>query len=371
MRIGFDAKRVYQNTTGLGNYSRMVLKSLAENFPEHQYFLFSAASKQKITLNIAASTRDFFYNGSLKAYWRSYAIRKDLLKHNINIYHGLSNEIPFGLKQTKIRTVVTIHDLIFKHYPQHYSYIDRKIYDIKSKYACLNADVILAASEATKQDIIDFYNINDRNIKVVYQACDDIFHKQLSEEQIQFSLLQYNLPQNFILYVGSITERKNLLNICKAYLQIPGELRMPCLVIGNGNKYADTVKKFITKHGLSKYFIFLKNIPSSDLPAFYRKAKIFIYPSLYEGFGIPVLEAIASGCPVITSNISSLPEVAGEAALLINPNSENEIAKAIIKMLSDSHYKKTLIESGYEQIKSFNKNIMAEKIMEIYTALMK
>ena len=160
-RLGYDAKRLFNNFTGLGNYSRTLLEDLSNHFPENEYFLFSP----KVTKN--DRTNPFFDQSKFtikKArgngiYWRSYGIKKDLLENQIQLFHGLSHEIPIGLQQTTMKSVITIHDLIFKHYPNQFSWIDRNIYDWKFRYSCENADRIVAISENTKKDIIRFYNI--------------------------------------------------------------------------------------------------------------------------------------------------------------------------------------------------------------------
>ena len=177
LRIGYDAKRLFNNFTGLGNYSRTLLQDLSEHFPENEYLLFSPKVKKndrtkpffdpsKYTIKTAKGNSTF---------WRSLGIKKDLENNQIQLFHGLSHEIPFGLQKTKIKSVVTIHDLIFKHYPEQFPFIDRKIYDWKFKYSCENADRIVAISESTKKDIIHFYNIPPEKIEVIYQTCDALF----------------------------------------------------------------------------------------------------------------------------------------------------------------------------------------------------
>lgn len=368
MRIGFDAKRIFNNATGLGNYSRTLVKNLAQQFPEHQYFLFSKKSTSGLFDNGLKNIQTIHpAKGSGGSWWRSFGITDDLSANSIDIYHGLSNEIPFQKTKTGAQFVVTIHDLIFKHFPHHYAFIDRSIYNIKSKYACKNADVVIAASEATKRDIIEFYDVDEKKIKVVYQSCDELFlNEDIGGDDI---CIKYNLPSEYILYVGSLTERKNLLNVCKAYLQMQTEKRIPCVVIGNGGSYAAMLKKFVTQNKLEKSFIFLENISNLELVAFYKKALVFIYPSVYEGFGIPLLEAMACGCPVITSNISSLPEVGGNAAHYFQPYDVNDIAQKILEVTQSSIIRHEMIKKGFDQIKIFDPAINTQKLMDIYLSL--
>ncbi len=383
MNIGFDAKRVYQNTTGLGHYSRTLVTSLAKYFPENDYYLFAPkitdtfnASSFKNIHPIVPST---FPSTTLKAAWRSNWVKKDLLKNNIDIYHGLSHEIPFGINKTNIKSVVTIHDLIFERYPQQYSKIDVQIYRRKFKYACSNTDKIIAISEQTKKDIIDFYKINESKIEVCYQSCNDIFRQEISDTEKTRVKKKYSLPDKFFLTVGSIIERKNLLTIVKALLQLKSHINIPLVVIGNGGVYKEIVKNYITKNNLQNDVIFLsekegiKDVASfknsSDFPAIYQLATAMIYPSTFEGFGIPVLEALCSRLPVITSNISCLPEAGGDAALLIDPFSVNEMAAAMQKVFSNINFAAEMTTKGLIHAEKFSQEKTATALMNVYKNL--
>jgi len=358
MRIGFDAKRIFQNATGLGNYSRSVVKNLAEKFPENEYVLFTPNAQNILPFKAESNVRTVIGRGSV---WRSFGIRRDIVKNKIDVYHGLSNELPFSINKTDAKSVVTIHDLIFEHFPHHYPGVDRTLYDVKSKFAVNHADIIVAASESTKNDIVNYYHIAPERIQVIYQSCDDVFYQTEDAD-----LSSYNLPAEFILYVGSVTERKNLLAVCKSYMLIPDTQKIPCVIIGNGKRYAEEVKKFIAEHHLQKWFYFHENIPTPLLPTFYRKATCFIYPSLYEGFGIPVLEAMVCNCPVITSNISSLPEVGGDAAIYFDPNKPADIAAKLLMVLTDSNLRNDMIARGKTRLPHFEKGILAEQMMQVY-----
>lgn len=359
MRIGFDAKRIFQNATGLGNYSRSVVKNLAERFPENEYVLFTPNAQNSLPFTIGSNVKTVIGRGSV---WRSFGIRRDIVKNKIDVYHGLSNELPFSINKTDAKSVVTIHDLIFEHFPHHYPGVDRTLYDVKSKFAVNHADIIVAASQSTKNDIVNYYHVSPDRIQVVFQSCDDVFYQEANAD-----LGVYHLPAEFILYVGSISERKNLLSVCKAYMQIPDAQKIPCVIIGNGKRYVEEVKRFIAEHHLSKWFVFLENIPTPHLPAFYRKAACFIYPSLYEGFGIPILEAMVCSCPVITSNVSSLPEVGGDAALYFDPNKPDDIASKLMMVLTDSNLRNQMVERGLARLPHFDKGLLAEQMMQVYS----
>jgi glycosyltransferase involved in cell wall biosynthesis len=383
MNIGFDAKRIYQNTTGLGHYSRTLVTSLAKYFSENEYYLFAPKITDTFNVtdfkNIHTITPSSFPSTALKSAWRSNWVKKDLLQNKIEVYHGLSHEIPFGINKTNIKSVVTIHDLIFERYPKQFNKIDVQIYRRKFKYACTNADKIIAISEQTKKDIVDFYKINESKIEVCYQSCNDIFRKEISEAEKNKIKQLYDLPDKFFLTVGSIIERKNLLTIVKTLQQLKNEINIPLVVIGNGGAYKEIVKDYITKNNLQNVVIFLsekegiKDLESfknsTDFPAIYQQAVAMIYPSTFEGFGIPVLEALCSKLPVITSNVSCLPEAGGDAALLIDPFSVNEMAAAMQKIFFDGNFAAEMKVKGLVHTEKFSQEKTATAVMNVYISL--
>lgn len=316
----------------------------------------------------------------MKSLWRSNWVKKDLLKKSIDIYHGLSNEIPVGIQNTAIRTVVTIHDLIFERYPAQYNWTDVQIYRKKFKNACKNADHIIAISRQTKEDIIQFYKIPAEKISICYQSCNPAFAEMVSEYEKERIKQLYQLPERFFLYIGSITERKNLLNICKALHIVKEKLNIPLVIIGSGGKYKKQVKKFITQNNLKEQIIFLseteaaKKSPgygsSADFPAIYQLSAGVIYPSFFEGFGLPVLEALWSKVPVITSNISCLPETGGDAAYYVNPHSPEEIAEGMIKLATDETLVREMKEKGWLHAQNFTARKCAADVMQVYLRLL-
>lgn len=370
-KIGFDAKRLFNNFTGLGNYSRSLVEGLKTYYPNDELYLFTPKTKNK------PDTQPFFSNkynivtpskGS-KNIWRTFKCIKDITGNQLDIYHGLSHELPVGINKTKTKSVVTIHDLIYKTYPNDFSAIDRKIYDFKFKYACKNADAIVAISESTKRDLINLYNLNPDKIHVGYQTCHDMFKQPISEEKLKQISSDYKLPPNFMLYVGSIIERKNLLGIIKAMETLPTDITIPLVVVGNGNKYLNKVKSYIANKNISNQIIFLSNLKYNHLPAIYQLAELFLYPSQYEGFGIPLIESLYCKTPVITSDLSSLPEAAGPGAYYCNPTDHLSIKAGIEKILTDKNYKQELIDQGYSYVQKFNSEETTKNIYKIYKSL--
>jgi glycosyltransferase involved in cell wall biosynthesis len=384
MNIGFDAKRAYHNGTGLGHYSRTLIRSLAEYFPQHEYFLFNTKPSGLFQLNgrnIHEVLPGNLLHKTLSLVWRSTWIKNDLEKEEIDIYHGLSNEIPLDIHKTGIRSVVTIHDMIFERFPDQYSRIDVEIYKRKFKYACDHADKVIAISEQTKKDIIEFYKTPEEKIAVCYQSCNPAFAKKVEETVKQHVKEKYSLPDQYFLYVGSIIERKNLLGICKAIYLLRNDLKIPLVVIGDGTKYKQQVKDFVRQNGLDDQIIFLSENPlakvassflrAEDFPAIYQMAVAMIYPSFFEGFGIPVLEALWSRLPVITSNVSCLPEAGGDGAYYVNPGSAEEIAEGMKKIGSDKSFAEEMKQKGWQHAQKFTQQGGAADVMKVYEDLLK
>lgn len=383
MNIGFDAKRAYHNGTGLGHYSRTLIRSLSEYFPQHKYFLFNPKPSELFKLNgknIEEVLPSGLLHKTLSSVWRSTWIKNDLEKREIDIYHGLSNEIPLDIHKSKVRSVVTIHDMIFERYPEQYSRIDVEIYKRKFKYACDHANRVIAISQQTKKDIIEFYNIPEDKIDVCYQSCNPAFSATVSEKEKQQIKEKYSLPDQFFLYVGSIIERKNLLGICKALYLLRNDLNIPLVVIGDGTKYKQQVKDFIMQNGLDTRVIFLSEndlakvsssfLRAEDFPAIYQMAIAMIYPSFFEGFGIPVLEALCSRLPVITSNVSCLPEAGGDGAYYVDPASAEEIAEGIRKIYSDKTFADSLKQKGWQHAQNFTQQKCADDVMKVYEKML-
>ena len=249
--------------------------------------------------------------------------------------------------------------------------MDVTIYHKKISYACKYADKVIAISEQTKSDIIEFYKTPPEKISVCYQSCHPSFGMTVNEENKAVIAAKYNLPSSFYLNVGSIIERKNLLSICKAMTQMKN--RIPLVVIGNGKMYKNVVKEFIRNNGLEDRIIFLsEHSPRpifEDLPAIYQSAVAMIYPSRFEGFGIPVLEALFSKLPVITSNVSCLPETGGDAALYIDPNSPEEIAHAMNKVLLDQILVESMKVKGWLYAQNFTPEKCSSSVMDVYRSL--
>ena len=367
MKIGFDAKRAFNNRSGLGNYSRDVIRAIVAKKSD-KIFLFTPKKDDAIFKIDGAEIVEppSGIDSLIKSYWRSFSIVKDVDKFKLDIFHGLSNEIPFTVGEP-VKTVVTIHDLIFKRYPQWYKRFDRIMYDWKFKSACQNADKIIAISEQTKSDIIQFYGTDERKIEVVYQTCNDRFKSKATQEQIGAVTEKYKLPEIFLLNVGTIEPRKNALNIVKAIHQ--HKIEAPLFIIGRNTEYAEEIKSYISEHGLESKITILHNVSNEELPVFYQLAKTFIYPSTFEGFGIPIIEALYSGTPVITSEGSCFSEPGGKDSIYIEVGNIEALAKAISNLLSDAEKCKLMREKGLQHVRKFDTDKVSSDLYKIYQNL--
>lgn len=371
MKIAFDAKRLFLNQTGLGNYSRSLLRTMQLSYPNNEYHLFTPEKRHLQATEYFFDAHKFHLHESkarIKSYWRSFSIVKDLQKAGIDIYHGLSNELPHNINQSGIKTVVTIHDLIFKVFPETYSLSERVIYNRKFLNACQRADKIVAISENTRQDIIKLYQIEAEKIEVVYQSCNPIFYHLRSEIANKEVQQAYSLPSQFFLYVGSIEARKNIKLIIEAYQLEHTKIKIPVVLIGKGGQYKNDCKKLIAQYGLEQYFIWLENLSDNlHLQSIYQLASALIYPSFYEGFGLPIAEALLSKTPVIAADTSSLREAGGEHSLYIHPEKPQELSEAMLLLLHKPEYVEQMRQSGYSYAQDkFSPEKLTAQMMNLY-----
>ncbi len=376
MRIAFDAKRAFRNNTGLGQYSRNLLQALFAGYPQHEYYLMATQTgplfQPPLTGNIHIELPKGLYK-PFPSLWRSNGMRHDLRRLNIGLYHGLSHEIPVGLHKTGIKTVVTMHDLIFERYPQQYKAVDVAIYRKKFRYAAMHADRVIAISKQTSMDLQQYYGVPEKKIRVCYQSCNPAFGQPISEEHLQEVRAKYKLPQQYLLSVGSVIERKNLLTVCKALHALKGKLDIPLAIIGTGGDYMQKVKEYIRTNGLTDKVLWLSERPggvdSADMAAIYKAATLMLYPSVFEGFGIPILEALQSRLPVITSNVSCMPETGGDAARYVDPYNVDDMAQAILEVNTDELLRKEMTERGLSHAARFTPELCAANVMDVYKEL--
>ena len=371
MRIGFEAKRIFHNNTGLGNYGRDVIRILSEYTTISAFFLYNTKPSQKKVIKTSKKIIVRYPEGrfwkKLSTIWRLGPVVRQIIKDNIDIYHGLSGEIPIGLRKKNIATVVTIHDLIFFSHPSYYSFFDRIIYSRKSKHAAISSDKIIAISEQTKRDIIKYLYIDKEKISVVYQGCNAAYKITYDESTKEERRKKYGLPKEYILNVGTIQERKNALTIVKAIRGTNYHL----VLVGNDKRYVEKIHAYIKKHALYNQVTFLKNIDVKDLAIIYQLATVFCYPSICEGFGIPIIEALFSKVPVITSKGNCFPEAGGPNSIYVDPLDVDVLRLQFHGLFKNQGKRKEMAEKGHAYAQKFSDEKVARELFKVYKSMLK
>lgn len=373
--IAYDAKRLVRNRTGLGNYSRTLVGDLQRTLPPNCRLLLYAPDKGSDDLRsqVKEDQRTHYvypttaHSAIARAVWRSWGIVKDLKRDRVDIYHGLSGELPIGIHAAGIRTVVTIHDLIFLRHPEYYNPIDAAVYRAKFLLTCREADRIIAISECTKRDIMEYGGVDSDRIDVIYQSCAGRFSAALDGKHIDDTRNRLSIPTRFILNVGTIEERKNIALAVKALPMLPDDIHL--IVVGRRTKYTAKVEKEARRLNVDNRLHILSGIGDDDLQAIYQMAEAFVYPSRYEGFGIPIIEAIQSGLPVVACTGSCLEEAGGPDCLYVSPDDPRMLAGAIRQTLRGAGGREERIKRSRHYVKRFENNDTARRVSEVYKHL--
>ncbi len=361
MKIGFDAKRVFHNSTGLGNYSRTLIKNLQRYYPEHEYFLFTPS----VTEN--SYTRPFL-TGEFQIVtpqnkipgWRSVFSSRTIERLDLDIYHGLSHEIPLVKPASNTSMVVTIHDLIFLNRASDYNRWDRWSYNYKYKRAAQSCDALVAISNYTRDQVRHHWDIEEKKIHTIYQSCNDVFFQPSIAES----------DRSYFLYVGSVVKRKGLLYIIEALGSCPGHTRPKLVVVGRGGSYYAECKERIRALKMENQVDFKENVSTEELKRLYDQALALVFPSREEGFGIPVIEAGLRKTPVITSRYGALQESAGPYATYIDLEQPDDLKNALLSHLIHDDKRAILIEKSYIYVESlFNPEATARSLYELYVNL--
>ena len=374
LTIGYDAKRAVSNGTGLGNYCRTLLNDLGTIDTTDSFRLYvpdlgrdDLRSQLDMPRNMSFVTPANKLVKPLRSLWRIKGIVNDLKRDGVDIYHGLTGELPLGLSEAGIKSVVTIHDLIFMRCPEYYNPVDVAIYKWKFRNTCKQADRIIAISECTRRDIMELGEIDDSRIHVVYQSCDTRFRQQVSPEQKQDVRARYSLPKRYVLFVGTIEERKNALLAAQALPYLSDEIHL--VLVGRQTAYAKTITSFARQNGLANRIHMLSGVPTSDLYAIYQQAECFVYPSRYEGFGIPIIEAIQSRLPVIACTGSCLEEAGGPDNVYVDPDEPQEMAMAIKSITDNPDAARQIVTRSLDYIRRFENGNVAQEMLNVYRSL--
>ncbi len=373
MLLGYDAKRIVRNGTGLGSYSRTLVNSLAALPADSglQLRLYAPDSgREELRRQVAdAPNVRFVYPANKpfrwqKDWWRTHGIVHDLRRDGIQLFHGLSGELPVGIRRSGIRSVLTVHDLIFLVHPEYYHWLDVQIYRRKFHASLREADRIVAISECTKRDIMRFGHVAEEKIEVVYQSCDVRFKSRVSEATKAEVRSRWQLPEHYILSVGTIEARKNLLIAVQALAALPAGIHL--VAVGRQTAYASHVLSWARSHGLEHRLHLLSGVPNDDLQAIYQQAACFVYPSRYEGFGIPVIEAVQSGLPVVAATGSCLEETGGPDCLYVSPDDAEALAATVRQVMPGAAHREERIRRSQKYVERFENADVARQMLSVY-----
>ena len=364
MRIAIDARKL--RDFGIGTYIRNILIELSRLDRDTEYVVLCRPDDIESGDVLGRNFRMVPEAAPAYSIAEQFRIPLALAREGVRLVHEPHYVLPPLLR---CRSVVTIHDCIHLMFPQYLPSRFAYVYAKASMWsASRKANKILTVSEASKRDILRFFDVPPEKVVVVYNAIDERFLAPADPERMDLVRQRYQLDHPFVLYVGNIKPHKNIERLIDAFgrarSQCPEDLKL--IIIGDELSKYPALRQSVHKHKLDKHVRFLGFQPMETLAAFYRLARAFVFPSLYEGFGLPPLEAMACGAPVVTSNVSSLPEIAGGAALLIDPYDADAIANGITQAVNDEALRQDLIARGRERARSFSWTQSVRKIHQIY-----
>jgi len=367
LRIAVNTRLLLKNRLeGIGWFSYEILKRITQNHPEHEFiFIFDRAydpsfifsdNVKAVVVGPQARHPFLFYA------WFEYSIPKVLKKYNIDLFFSPEALLPL---KTDIPSIAVVHDISFEHYPMDTPFITQKYNKWILPRLTKVAKQIITVSEFSKQDIIEHYKVPENKIDVVYNAAKENF-KPSTEEEVQITRDKYSEGKPYFLYVGALNPRKNIVSLFKAYDKLCEEngYDTKLVVVGNKMYWTKEIENTYKQMKYKDQVIFLGHLNTDELNSIYGAAIALAYISYFEGFGIPIVEAFRSHCPVITSNVTSMPEVAGDAAILINPFNIEEITSAMKQLFESDELRTSLIKNGCEQVKKFSWDVSAEKLWE-------
>ena len=364
MRIGIDARKLHD--FGIGTYIRNLLRQLARLDRQTEFVLFCRPDDRETLASLGANFRPVAETVAHYSVSEQVRIPLALRREGVTLFHAPHYVLP---PLVTCPSVVTIHDCIHLMFPQ---YLPNRLAHtyarISIALAARRADRIITVSESSKRDIMRFVDVPARKIDVIYNAYDERFGIEPGEEDVVRVRERYQLHDQFVLYAGNVKPHKNLERLIEAFdlVRRRGLDHLKLVLIGDEISRYAALRRAVHQHQLHKYVRFLGYLPQETLAVMYRLAAVFVFPSLYEGFGLPPLEAMASGTPVVTSNVSSLPEVAGNAAVLVDPYDPRSIADGIYRVLNDQDLRRDLREKGIARAQQFSWEDSGLRVREIY-----
>ncbi len=364
VRIGIDARKLHD--FGIGTYIRNLLRHLARLDRDTEYVLLCKPEDTPALAPLGPNFRAVRETAGNYSLGEQIAIPLALRREKVTLFHSPHYVLP---PLVPCRSVVTIHDCIHLMFPQ---YLPNRLALSYARtsigMATRRATRIMTVSESSKRDILRFFDTEPGRIDVIYNAYDERFGVEPREEDVVRVRERYQLHDEFVLYAGNVKPHKNLERLIEAFhiVRNRGLDHLKLVLIGDEISRYSALRRAVHRHQLHKYVRFLGYLPEETLAVMYRLAGVFVFPSLYEGFGLPPLEAMASGTPVVTSNVSSLPEVAGAAAVLVDPYDPAAIADGIFQVLTDEELRRDLRRKGLTRARQFSWESSVRRVREIY-----
>ena len=374
MKVAIDVRTILSNRSGVGNYVLHLIQNLKKVDPESIYyflslkknlpFLGSFASEQNHLLTVFSHE-----SHPLGDFWEHFVLPVRLMKKGIDIFHGPASLIPF--RKDHYRVVVTIHDLVAFLFPETIPLKYGAYMRYLLRHAVKRANKIISVSHHTRQDLIEILKVPSEKIIVIHEAPSPIFRPYDPMEVRTFLKERYGIQKKYIYHLGNIEPRKNLIVLLEAFTRVCRELGPEVQLVVSGQKgwLIRSLNQFLKNYPNRDQVFFTGYVPMEELPFFMNGAELFVFPSLYEGFGLPVLEAMSCGTPVISSNRSSIPEIIGSAGILIDPTDTRELADRIIFLLRNREERKRLSLLGKEQAARFSWEEAARKTLDVYRSV--
>lgn len=376
MRIGINAALLKKENLGVENYTFELLGNLSKIDTKNEYIVFLSSPPESLGLerkdNLIFEVSSLPALGSsARIVWEQAFLPFGTRKHKLNVFHNPDHMLPvFPLS---CPSIITVHDLAFLKFPETFFFGKRFYKQNITKLTIKKAKAIISVSENTKRDIVDLFGIPKERIYVIPEGISPDF-KQISDKSSLDKVRQkYDLPDRYILNVGALEPRKNIPLLLHAYsrLVLNKGIREPLVIAGSKGWLFDSIFDTVRELKLEEKVKFLGYVPKDDLPFLYNLAHVFVYPSLYEGFGFPPLEAMACGTPVITSNTSSFPETVGDSGIMVDPHDSQGFADAIFRVISNDSLRKDLISRGFERAQRFSWEDCARKTLTVYESVFK
>lgn len=374
MRIAIDGTIIREEITGTGFYITNLINGLMKVDDENQYFIFGDEKHIKKYVNITKDNfkvvHKRFKSRVVRVLWQYFIFPFELKKLRIDVLHSPNYITP--LIKLGFKIILTIHDLTFLLFPEKYTVTKRLLFGKMLPIFIKKSDKIIAVSSNTKKDILRFFNLPEEKVAVTYESYPDYYNMSIPLPIARDIMGKYGIDRDFILYVGMIEPRKNIISLLKSFVEIDQSLDLDLVIVGKKGWYFKEIEQYmasIKNLKLKNKIIFTGYVVEPKLKYFYRAAFMFVYPTLYEGFGLPPLQAMACGTPVITSNVSSLPEVVGDAAIKIDPGDLKQLKKSILSLTKDKEFRKTNIIKGLEIVKRFSLKNIANMTLCVYNNL--